>query len=435
MESFQQICHGGYGACGSFSKNRRRKAEDGKLIITRGRKCWCILAAFCFIYLLPSGCARKPLLSISAGNHPAFSDDLQYHDLRQAIKKSLSYLRGKPQDAQLTLADRSSSISQLVHSLQFFQNLLTSNPTETELARNIDTYFDVFQASGTGGFNPNREMLVTGYYQPLLEGSLKRQPPYLYPLYSVPDDLVVKLGLTPKERTIGRLDGGTFYPYWTRHEIETLNKAEDHELVWLKSPVDAFILHVQGSGLIRLPDGSIRGVHYAIKNGHRYRSIGKYMVDTGKIKLEQAGLDTIRAYIAAHPEERDEILHHNDSFIFFHWTETHGAIGSLGQELTPGRSIAVDQNCFPAGALAFLITKKPVLKDGRVINWTSLKRFVLVQDKGSAIRGPGRVDLFWGAGDHAGTAAGRMKEAGQLYFLLLKKKYAHNAYPAQAAEQ
>jgi len=147
------------------------------------------------------------------------------------------------------------------------------------------------------------------------------------------------------------------------------------------------------------------------------------MVETGRISLEEASLATIRDYIANHPEERDEILYHNPSFIFFDWTKTHGAIGNLGKELTAGRSIAVDQGCFPAGGLAFLLSRKPTKANNQQIGWSPMRRFVLVQDSGSAIRGPGRVDLFWGTGSKAGFEAGQMKERGTLFFLIIKDEF------------
>ena len=152
------------------------------------------------------------------------------------------------------------------------------------------------------------------------------------------------------------------------------------------------------------------------------------MVDTGRITLDEASLKSIREYLTSNPSEREEILHHNPSFIFFNWTETHGAVGNLGKELTAGRSVAVDQDCFPAGALGFLFSRKPVIKQGKLIRWQPMHRFILVQDTGSAIRGPGRIDLFWGTGPEAGLQAGQMKEPGNLYFFILKdnvmKEYA-----------
>jgi membrane-bound lytic murein transglycosylase A len=131
-------------------------------------------------------------------------------------------------------------------------------------------------------------------------------------------------------------------------------------------------------------------------------------------------MDTIRSYLDRHPEELEKILFTNPSYIFFNWAEGVGATGNLGFELTPGRSVAADQSCFPAGGLAFLVTRQPVIQSGTIIDWKPVHRFVLVQDTGSAIHGPGRVDIFLGSGTRAGKIAGSMKEKGQLYFLLLR---------------
>jgi len=381
-------------------------------------KAVCIL----FLVLLAGtlfSCARKPLVQVTGQCTPTFTDDADRNALKQAVRQNLAYLSRQPSDQQITLADHIFPVTRLSRSLEFFLAILDANLSDADLDGKIKENFDIYQATGTGGFNPRRKMLVTGYFQPLIDGSLVREGEFRYPLYSVPDDLVQQDSSTGS-RTIGRLDKGSLVPYWTRGQIEQLGKAAGHELVWLKDPFDAFVLHVQGSGLIRLRDGSVKGVHYAAKNGRPYRSIGKHLVKTGRLDLSEANLDSIRAYIAAHPEERDEILHHNESFIFFSWSETQAAFGNLGQELTAGRSIAVDQSCFPPGGLAFLVTRKPTRTgEGRVL-WSPLQRFVLVQDTGSAIRGAGRVDLFWGAGPAAGSEAGLMKETGSLYFLILK---------------
>ena len=368
-----------------------------------------------------AGCSWKPLVSVSTHKIPQFSDDLDRASLKQAVQRSLDYLRGQPQRKTFPVADQTCPISRLTRSLEFFLNLLDANPSAAELNKQIRLYFDVFQASGGMGFNPGHTMLVTGYYQPVFDGSLIKKEPFLFPLYSVPPDLVQRSPNGHKKST-GRIENGRFVPYWDRRDIELRHTAAGHELVWLRDPFDAFILHVQGSGLIRLRDGSLRAVHYAAGNGRPYRSIGKYLVTTKRLKLKEANLASIRNYIAGHPRERNEILYHNPSFIFFQWTKTHGAIGNLESELTAGRSIAVDQSCFPAGALAFLMTRRPVIAKGQTEDRTPLNRFVLAQDSGSAIRGPGRVDLFWGTGAESGLQAGQMKEPGTLFFLLLKEK-------------
>jgi membrane-bound lytic murein transglycosylase A len=372
--------------------------------------------------LLLAGCSRKPLVAIAIESAPLFTDDLDLDSLHQAVKANIDYLDKQPPEKTILIANHSFPLSRLKYSLEHFQEILTTQPGSEELDRLVKQDYDIFQATGTQGFNPGRKMLITGYFQPVFEGSISRQDPFLYPLYTIPSDLIRTKNNNETGQTYSRLEQNKKIPYWTRREIETENKAAGHELVWLKDPFDAFVLHVQGSGLIRLQDGTVRGVHYAAKNGHTYRSIGKYMVKTGRISLKEASLETIRHYIATHPEERDKILYHNPSFIFFDWTKTHGAIGNLGKELTAGRSIAVDQGCFPAGGLAFLLSRRPTKTYDQQITWNPMRRFVLVQDTGSAIRGAGRVDLFWGTGIKAGFEAGQMKEKGTLYFLIIKDK-------------
>ncbi|MEA2114002.1 MAG: MltA domain-containing protein [Thermodesulfobacteriota bacterium] len=378
---------------------------------------WSVVMSLLLLHL--PGCAVSPLIPVSSRSIPPFLDDLGRQGLNQAVQHSLDYLRSRPADATVvTIADQEIPVSRLAQSLVAFQDLLAAKLSDQELQEKISQQFDVFQAAGTKGFNPGRKMLVTGYYQPVLDGSLRKKTPYLYPLYTIPPDLVIKPSKNSTRKRIGRMEGENFTSYWTREDIETLGKAAGSELAWLKDPLDVFFLQVQGSGLIRLRDGSLRGIHYAAKNGHPYRSIGKFMVQTGRISLEKASMETIRTYINTHPQERQEILYTNPSYIFFNWTRTHGAIGNLDRELTPGRSIAADQSCFPAGGLAFLKTRQPVIRSGKIVDWKPVHRFVLVQDTGSAIRGPGRVDLFEGAGDQAGRVAGSMKETGTLYFLL-----------------
>ena len=367
-----------------------------------------------------SPAAPRPKLSEF---HLHFADDLDYHLLHKAIQESLNYLRQRPETTEFPLGPLSCSADDLIRSLVFFDHLIKSRPSSKLLTLEINTFFDIYQAAGIPNVSPPGNMLVTGYYQPIFQGSLIRKAPFLYPLYAIPGNLVLRRNHNGFSVQPGRFQAGHFTPYWTRKEIESRGYAKGSELVWLKDPFDAYLLHIQGSGLIRLQDGSLRGIHYAMKNGRPYRSIGKYMVNTGKITLKKAGIDTIRQYLVDHPAELHEILYTNQSFIFFQWTQGHDAIGNLGRPLTAGRSIAVDQHCFPAGGLAFLQSRKPAVSRKNEKHWIPLTRFVLAQDTGSAILGPGRVDLFRGTGRRAGQEAGKMKEPGALYFLLLKKKF------------
>jgi membrane-bound lytic murein transglycosylase A len=377
-----------------------------------------------FLLFLLTGClllSTEAAAPLSANQNPHAGDDLHYRGLREAISQSLIYLDQRPEKTELNLLGKKIAKKHLIRSLLFFRSLLRSNPSPKLLSLEIKTYFDLYKATAPGQADNQDNVLVTGYYQPVFAGSLVKKEPYLYPLYGIPDNIVLRRN-QDNIMEIGRLQGGKFLPYWSRRAIEQHGHGKGFELVYLKDPFDAFLLHIQGSGLIRLRDGCLRSIHYAMKNGRAYRSIGKFMIQTGRIKKENMGLAAIRQYLASHPEEREEILQHNPSFIFFRWSESSKAIGNLGRPLTAHRSIAVDQRLYPAGGLALLTSNKPV-PDTEAIRFIAFSRFVLAQDTGSAIRGPGRVDLFWGTGPDAGRAAGRMKEKGELYFLLLKKKF------------
>ncbi|NOX80978.1 MAG: hypothetical protein GXP57_07820, partial [Deltaproteobacteria bacterium] len=196
------------------------------------------------LVLLPgtfADCAPAPLVRVYGSKVPRFTDDLDRGSLKLAVKHSLDYLRRQQQQRKITVAGRVQPLSRLTESLEFFLHLLADKPSAAELNVLIRRYFDVFQATGTGGFNPGRKMLVTGYFQPVFAGSLTRKWPFRYPLYSVPDDLVRQSNPAGGKMSVGRIVAGHLVPYWTRREIELLHKAAGHELVWLKDPFEAFI--------------------------------------------------------------------------------------------------------------------------------------------------------------------------------------------------
>jgi membrane-bound lytic murein transglycosylase A len=180
-------------------------------------------------------------------------------------------------------------------------------------------------------------------------------------------------------------------------------------------------MHVQGSGRVELADGTIRAVSYGGSNGHSYRSLGKRFVDLAIMPKEEVSIPRIRAYFATHPDKTIPMLHENPRYIFFRWGDEQGPRGALGTILTAGRSVAIDHSALPTGALGYLVSSKPVLsEDGTIDHWRPFGRFVLPQDSGSAIRGPGRVDLFWGNDHYAEIAASHMNEPGELFFLVKK---------------
>lgn len=377
----------------------------------------CLILLVIFVLCL-EGCAPKKDSLFRPDHLPLFYDDSDRESLKAALQIQLHYINSLPENDVITVGQDSFKVFWLAESLKTFSEIINLEPPPLDLDRIIRENFIVYQARGRS-LSKNYEMLVTGYFEPVLEGSLVKKPPFIYPVYSPPPDLVK--GQSEKGvKTMGRIDqDGQFLPYWTRGEIENSNKASGSELVYLKDAFDAFLLHVQGSGKIELPDGSHRPIHYATNNGHKYSSIGKYLVDNNKMDLQDVNIPSIRQYLRENPEQQQRILNHNKRYIFFHWGEGQPIKGSLGEALTPGRSIAIDKHSLPMGLVGYLSSQKPLLDDDDIIlRWIPLQRFVLPQDSGAAIEGPGRVDLFWGNGKYAEIAAGAMKEKGYLYFLI-----------------
>jgi membrane-bound lytic murein transglycosylase A len=269
--------------------------------------------------------------------------------------------------------------------------------------------------------NPDggRSGLITGYYEPLLNGSRARKPPYLSPLFGPPEDMVtVDLAEVYPElkgmRLRGRLQGRKIVPYYSRAEWSKQEEARSAgALLWIDDPLDLFFMQVQGSGQVTLDDGSRVRVSFADQNGHPYRSIGRWLVDQGEIKLEQASMQTIKAWARANPKRLQDLLNANPSLVFFRELPVNGSgpPGALGAPLTPGRSLAVDPRIVTLGAPVWLATTWP--NESRPLN-----RLMLAQDTGGAIRGAVRADFYWGSGSEAGSLAGRMKQQGTMWVLM-----------------
>jgi membrane-bound lytic murein transglycosylase A len=367
-----------------------------------------------------------PLAVVTGSDLPVFRDDLDRESVARAVRKSLEYYARLPERTAYRLAAERFTVRDMKESLKAFLEIVETSDSPAAIERRVRETFDVYRASG---ISPSGKVLFTGYYEPVLKGSPRWSEQYRYPIYRKPDDsVVVHLGKFRdkyrNERLVGRLEKGELVPYFTREEIDGAGVLENRglEIAWFADPVDIFFLHIQGSGTICLPDGSCFQVSYAQSNGRAYRSIGKLLIDSGKATRENLSMQGIKKYLREHPEEAREILNYNESYVFFRRVE-EGPVGSIGVALTGGRSIATDQTIFPRGALAFIKTRKPVIGPGGDIrSWVPFSRFVLNQDTGGAITGPGRVDLFCGRGREAEIAAGHLKEEGELYFLVLKKE-------------
>ena len=377
-----------------------------------------------------NGCMRKvtykpgappPAHALTEGDAESldFDDDLDTASIILAIDRSLNYYDGAGRDQTFPIADRLVGAKQMKESLMTFRKILQSNTSLEQKKKQITAEFLVLRAPGE---NDDGAILFTGYYEPLLAGSLARTDEYQYPLYRPPPDIVTEK-ISKNETKIGRKKNGQTVPYFTRREIDVEGVLRDKglELIWVSDPVELNSLHIQGSGKIKMEDGKMLTVSYAQDNGRPFRSVTKFMLDQNKIDKGDASYRNFKTWLKGKNEqELFEILSYNERYIFFRFVDSE-PVGALGQPVTPDRSIATDPDYFPQGALAYIRLRKPVLDDeNNVTKRISFSRFVLNQDKGSAIKGPGRVDLFCGFGPKAQATAGSLKEKGELYFLMRK---------------
>lgn len=260
---------------------------------------------------------------------------------------------------------------------------------------------------------------ITGYYVPNLNGSRTRTERYRWPLYAVPDDLLIidLRSVYPdlaNYRLRGRLEGRKVVPYYSREELDARPELlAGKELFWVEDPVELFFMQIQGSGRILLEDGTMVMVHYADQNGHPFRSVGKLLLEQGVMTRDQMSMQNIKTWAQQNPDQVAALLKENPSYVFF--TVLPGnperPFGALGVPLTPERSLAVDPKSIPLGTPVFLATTWPDKGE-------PLQRLMLAQDTGGAIRGAVRADFFWGMGNEAGARAGRMKHKGRMWVLL-----------------
>lgn len=372
------------------------------------------------VALAAVGHAEPRLSRLPADEWPALQDDLDRGSLATVLRRSLAALEKKPGSRTVAFAGTRVTVGRLRDSLTAFLALLdrTAGLSSDDFARAVRRDFDIYRVRTPVRF--------TAYHEPELPGSAIRTERYRYPLYAPPDDLVRGDPEPPRSgkdrpKGYGRLVGGTLVPYFSRAEIdgEGVLRGRGKEVVWLDDPVERFFLHIQGSGKIRLPDGGVLRVGYAGSNGWPYRSIGELLLSRDELGPGGASAQGLRRYLRRHPHEQNAVLFHNPRYIFFR-PVPDGPLGSLGVTLTPGRSIATDPRWYPPGALGFIATTRPERGADGTIAWREFSRFVSLQDRGAAITGPGRVDIYWGSGPQ--PEAGLMSQRGILYVLLEKDR-------------
>ncbi|MEA3227712.1 MAG: MltA domain-containing protein [Campylobacterota bacterium] len=279
----------------------------------------------------------------------------------------------------------------------------------------LETEFSPYMINKKDG---KTEGLLTGYYEAELKGSLKKSWKYRYPIYETPSDLItVDLSsIYPKLKNMrlrGRIEGNKLVPYDSRKESTGKNSKI---ICYVDSKIDLFFLEIQGSGRVTLNNGKTLFIGYANQNGHRYRAIGRYLVKKKELKLKDVSLQSIRAWLNKNPSRVDEVLNYNKSVVYFQKRDKP-ASGSLGLELTPSRSIAVDRRYVPLGTMLYLSAD---------IDNKNISKIVVAQDTGGAIKGEIRADMFLGFGDKAMNTAGKLKSPLKLWVLLPKQNRLNN---------
>lgn len=329
--------------------------------------------------------------------------------LLTAIDQSLRYLQSSTAAAAYQRYRVAEVTRERVYrSLVRFRQLVLSSRSPEQLEAAVKREFVFYQSVGKDGLG---NVLFTAYYEPVYAASRVPTPEYRYPLYRRPSNLEA----WPK-------------PHPTREQLEgkdglqsSKGKLRGLELVWLRDRLQAYMIHIQGSARLVLPDGKQTTVGYAGHTAYNYSSIGRALADDGKLPLEGMTMPKILQYFKDNPAELNIYIPRDKSFVFFQ--ENHGepAMGSISVPLTASRSIATDKSLMPPGALALIRAPFPFKNPQGGMDFRTVSRYVLDQDTGGAIKGPGRVDYFLGTGDEAGDRAGVTVADGQLYYLLLKK--------------
>lgn len=355
-----------------------------------------------------SGVQRRPMelqiLSPAECRH-VVQDDATPDSLLQAAQRNLEYLSRLPSERRVRVADRVVSVEDLV--------ALTRRVAE--FASNLP---ELCNHAGLARVQTAEDLWVSGYYQPELRASRKKTERFRYPIYRTPDDLVdVDLReLCPEcpPRVLqGRVRDGRLVPYYTRGEIERGALAgRGFELAWVEDPVEHYFLHVQGSALLEFEDGVKLQLSYASTNGHPYVSLGKVLTEQGKLSRTAVSLREIKDYLRAHPEEQAYLLALNPRYLFFRGVVA-GPVGSCEVPLTAGRSVAADPDVYPHGTIGFLFIQADSMAASR-----GYRRMVFLQDRGTTVSGPARLDVYWGTGEVAQAVAESLRQRGVLYLFL-----------------
>ena len=406
------------------------RAASGGVLDQRRNKLARLWACLLIAALALSGCgggkdsAKREgpaLVKLAQDEWPKLHDDMDLASLDEACSYSLAYLERTP-SKRFSFGEYVLTGQEMAAGIRRFMQIMFIHSDAANRAEALKREFWLFKSKGSDG---EGKVLFTGYYEPVLNASKQPGGGFVNPLYAMPQDLVtIELGLfgddMPKKRLVGQVKRRKVVPYPDREAIDfklAIQKTAE-PLAYLADPVEAFFLHIQGSGQVIFRDGSRLRLGYAGTNGRPYRSIGRYLIDQGLMEYEGMSMQAIKAFLEKNPQHKREVLSPNPSYVFFRPLSADGGpLGCYEQPVTGGRSIATDRRIFPGLAVTYITGLQPAPGGGQA----PLARFALNQDTGGAIRGPGRLDFYFGSGDAAGALAGRMKHVGEMYFLAPKK--------------
>lgn len=391
-----------------------------------------------FFFLFLGSCARAPLVQPEdalrlSSDRPKVLMGAERVELAKAIQDQVAFLKTSKRISDLRFGPRRVSREDYLLAMDSLAKEIEARPPE-EFSQWLADRFDFYEVYGRTKWG---EVLITSYFEPVIMGSRTRTAKHDHPVYGLPKDLVevrlkdfgLPLANDPKQlrgRLIGSElgDGSRVEPYFSRADIDIGKKlqGQHNEICWV-DPIDSFFMQIQGSGVIRFPDGEEIRVGYAGQNGHAYEPIGKFLRSV--IPIEEMTMQKIEAHLRGlAPKERDELLAKNPSYVFFQKNKQN-ALTYLGVPATAERTIATDAKFFPKGAIAILSYQVPEFgaTHENPTAWKSTTQLVLDQDVGGAIRGPDRVDFFWGRGDEAKRSAGLIKQMGSLVYLAPKEAW------------
>lgn len=380
-----------------------------------------------------------------AASWPSLDDDLDLPSLLRGLEENVRKLKEKPSQSLMKFGPREIPVERYVAALEGLLAAGREDKTGLRFREVLRKDFEPYEIYGRDGWG---EVFITSYYEPLIEGALRPTRRFQQAIYGVPKDLIeidvesfVKArpqlqalrsvmleqrsqASTLRGRVVRKANGSTprAFAYPSRAEIlEKGLKGLAPVLAWV-DPIDAFFLEIQGSGVIRLGDGSELAVGYAAQNGHPYTAVGRFLLD--RIPKEKMSIQAIESHLrSVSREEAQALMNENASFVFFRKLTPQDGQTFFGTKLIDGRSIATDQAYFPKGALAYVEFNRPVFQSGSTAEpsgWQPTQRFVLDQDTGGAIRGPDRLDLYWGRGALAKQSAGVMRHPGRLVYFVPK---------------